>query len=151
MELEIKQIIEKSLPAQVGDVLKKRLIEAESNEAKILDLEDRIKRYAADIKSLTEQVESYGKFQLREKNLFKREQDCLEKERGLEVQLLKHELKTEQDKSKFAQDLAMGLVRNSTYKRSILDTKNGPNGVDNYGNVRYDTHTVNSTETKETE
>lgn len=151
MEHEFKAIIEKNLPAQVGDVLKKRLEQADKDAADLSTArkanEDAVKK----IDDLNKQIADYKKFDERNSALEAREKACEIQERDLKVKTLEYQLQSEKDKTVFAQGLALGLVRNTEFKRTVFDTKNGPEGVDQYGNTRYATHTVNVDEKKTAE
>lgn len=151
MEHEFKAIIEKNLPAQVGDVLKKRLEQADKDAADLSTArkanEDAVKK----IDDLNKQIADYKKFDERNSALEAREKACEIQERDLKVKTLEYQLQSEKDKTVFAQGLALGLVRNTEFKRTVFDTKNGPEGVDQYGNTRYVTHAVNVDEKKTAE
>jgi hypothetical protein len=50
-----------------------------------------------------------------------------QREIGLEVTLLKAELESEKSKSEFGFNVALGLVRNSVFRKSLIDSKTLPN------------------------
>lgn len=147
MENEFKAIIEKNLPAQVGDVLKKRLEQAELDaikvERQIKQLEEKIKT----IDDLQDQIRAYMAFDERNSKLEAREKAVDEQERSLKIKTLEYQLESEKGKTEFTKSVALGLVRNTEYKRSLFDSKDSPAGVDQFGTVRYANATQNSNET----
>lgn len=52
LTLQITKAIEESLPAQTGDILKKRLIKAEADEKRLLELTTQCDEQAGEIKHL---------------------------------------------------------------------------------------------------
>jgi len=149
MEKEIKEIIEKNLPAQVGMVLRERLEKAERDENEIELLLSAASERKEEIAGLKRIISEYQEFDTRNATLEKREKDVSERERQAEIEKLKYELQTEKDKTQFTKDVTMGLVRNTEYKRTLFDTKNGPGGVDQYGNQHHINSSQSSDETKE--
>jgi hypothetical protein len=55
-----------------------------------------------------------------------REKALEQREIGLEVTLLKAELESEKSKSEFGFNVALGLVRNSVFRKSLIDSKTLP-------------------------
>ena len=133
MELEFKAIIEKNLPAQVGDVLKKKLEQADKDAADLSNArranEDAVKK----IEELNKQITDYKKFDERNAALEAREKACDIQERDLKVKTLEYQLQNEKDKTQFSKEVALGLVRNLEYRKNIFDSEiqsgyQGPNG-----------------------
>lgn len=147
MEQEIKAIIEKNLPAQVGDFLKERLIQAEEDAAKVKELQRILDTRAAAIRDLEKQIAYYKKLDERNNTLEAREKIVSDKERNLEIETLKFQLASEKEKSIFSKDVALGLVRNIEYRRSLFDSKNKPY-IDQYGHTQYQNTSQNSDEKK---
>lgn len=94
MEHEFKAIIEKNLPAQVGDVLKKRLEQADKDAADLSTArkanEDAVKK----IDDLNKQIADYKKFDERNSALEAREKACEIQERDLKVKTLEYQLQS---------------------------------------------------------
>lgn len=151
MEQEIQDIIKKNLPEQVGTVLKARLDQAEKDSETVKQQQDAIAKQEQAIKKLQAEISKYMELDTRNAGLDTREKALEIQERDFKVKVLEATVLTEQDKTKFAKDVAMGLVRNTEYRKNIFDTKSGPEGRDNYGNVQYATHTVNADEKKTAE
>jgi hypothetical protein len=148
MKKEINEIIEKNLPAQVGQVLRERLEKADKDEALVSSLRGQIEVLKKDVETGLNTIKKYGEKDSRNNNLDAREKAIKEGEIQLKVDTLEYQLESEKDKTKHAKELAMGLVRNTAYRKELFDTKTGPEGLDQYGNVQYATHTIKATETK---
>lgn len=123
-EQEIQEIIKKNLPAQVGDVLKTRLEQAERDANSVANQREQIISKEATIKELEEQLEKYRKFDIRNDGLDKREVELNKIKHDLDLEILKAELVNEKDKSVFAKSIALGLVRNTEYRKTIFDSEN---------------------------
>lgn len=133
MEQEFKQIIEKNLPAQVGDVLKKRLEQAKEDEAKVTHLEKQVGILNQAVTGLEARIAEYKKLDDRNAAIEAREDACALQERDLKVETLTYKLLAEMEKTQFSKDVALGLVRNTEYRKNIYDSENqggyqGPNG-----------------------
>lgn len=124
MEAEIKAIIEKSLPAQVGEVLKKRLQQAEQDAISVKDLQEQtiiLKKHCTDY---VNEINQYKKLDERNAAIEARERAVIEGERNLQISHLQFQLSAEKSKAEFSRDLAMGLVRNVEYRNSIYSNEN---------------------------
>lgn len=148
MEQEIQEIIKKNLPAQVGEILQKRLEQAESDYRSLQNLKEKMLSLDEQIIRLNEEISKYKAFDSRNSLLEIREKLVSEQERNLKIETLEFQLQAEKEKTQFSKDVALGLVRNTEYKRSFMDNKTVPEGMDQYGNQRYATHTLISEETK---
>lgn len=151
MEAEIKAIIQKNLPAEVGTILKERLEQAEEDAANLEQTREQLKNRDRHVANLESVIEDYKKFDQRNATLEEREKAVSQSERDLKVATLEYQLAAEKDKTAFSQSVTLGLVRNTEYKSVVFDSKSGPDGRDQYGNPLYATHTVNSSETKKAE
>lgn len=148
MKQEIKEIIQKNLPAQVGEVLRETLEQAEKDAEQVKILSENINKKTFEIKNLHYEIEEYRKFDERNQQLEQREKDVANKERNLTIQQLTYELNSEKEKTQFSKDVALGLVRNTEFRKSIFDNTTEPGGKDQYGNQYYVNKTQNSTEKK---
>jgi predicted nucleic acid-binding Zn-ribbon protein len=149
METEIKEIIAKNLPAHVGEVLQQRLIELADLEKSFQDLTAKYDESRKRISELEEKVREYSRHDERNNKLDARENHIEERERNYKIFELTTQLNCEKEKTSIASGLAHSLVRNTEYRKTVFDSKSGPEGRDSYGNTTYATHTVNSTEKSE--
>ena len=78
----------------------------------------------------------------------KREEDLNKEKHNLDLEMLKFQLEVEKDKSVFTKEIALGLVRNTEYRRNIFDNTSEPGGKDQYGLPIYVNKSQHSTETK---
>jgi hypothetical protein len=148
MDIEIKAIIEKNLPAQVGEVLKQRLEQAEKDAATVSFQADSLRQKDRDITALEERTIEYQKFDIRNAELEKREKILEQTERNLKIEKLTYELTAERDKTQFTKDVALGLVRNIEYRKTVFDAISEPHR-DQYGNtIFHDTSKTSNEENK---
>lgn len=151
METEINEIIKKNLPAHVGDVLKERLEKAEKDAKQVEELLADLAAAQLSIKALNEKVSEYVKFNERNAVMEAREKTLDTVERDLKVIALEVQLTAEKDKAEFAKGVAMGLVRNTEYRKQIMESKNVPCGVDQYGATVYGYTNNDNTEISQAE
>jgi hypothetical protein len=83
--------------------------------------------------SRSDKVDKYRQFDSRNSKLEERESKVIEAEREQRVVNLTVQLAAEADKSAFAKQVALGLVRNTEYRKFIYDSETqtgyqGPNG-----------------------
>ena len=121
MEKECKAIIEKHMPEQVGDVLKKRLKQAEEDAIKLKQQNELLVNNNLTITNLEKVISNYKNFDERNSNLEVREKAVAESERNLQIKKLEYELASEKEKTQFSKDVAMGLVRNTEYRKQKVD------------------------------
>lgn len=150
MTEEIKAIIEKNLPAQVGAVLKGVLEQAEKDAVKVKQQEEALVSKTATITGLEKTISDYRKLDERNGTLEGRERKVAEDERNLKIATLEFQLVAEKEKTEFSKSVALGLVRNTEYKRTLFDSQTDPY-KDQYGGTNYQTKTQQSTENKTAE
>lgn len=148
MEAELKAVIEKNLPAQVGDLLQKRLKEADFNIQRLKDANNDLDHKDALIKDLRRQIVNYEKLDERNTLLEAREKAVADEERNQAIATLQYQLAAEKDKTEFSKNVALGLVRNSEYRRTLHDNIGNNGQRDIHGNPIYTNITQNSSETK---
>lgn len=139
LEKEIQESIKKNLPQQVGEVLKQRLEQADKDNAEVKRLINLVEQYTSDKENLEKQIYEYQKFDKRNASLDSREKELETEKNSLELEKLKYQLQSEKDKTTFSQSVALGLVRNIDYRKTIFDTENlgGVPSFDQYGNAHY--------------
>ena len=123
-ELEIQEIIKKNLPQQVGDVLKVRLEQAEKDAKKVLELEDKLNQFQTTINEKQSELSAYKLLDERNSKLDEKEQVLNKKQHDLDLEILQHKFESEKDKSDFAKSIALGLVRNTEFRKSVFDSEN---------------------------
>lgn len=146
MTTEINEIIKKNLPAQVGDMLQERLKIADDSEKTIPSLNDQINKLLKTVSELESRLCSQKEI---DQKIFESDTKKKQLEQDItkfDIGKLTYKLEAEQEKTAFAKEVALGLVRNIEYRRVLSDITSGPDGLDNYGNQRYSTHSQNSTE-----
>jgi hypothetical protein len=154
MKEEIQEIIEKNLPKQVGETLKLRLEKADRDEESVKDLTTVNKLYEGEIEHLKERIVDYEKFDSRNMKLDSREKELNDKERNLKITELTYQLDSEKAKSLHSDAIAMGLVRNTTYRKNVFDNESNTGGGHYDANDNYipaPNITKNTTEDKSEE
>lgn len=137
-EQEIQEVIKKNLPQHVGETLKQRLEQADKDATEVKTLKAQKEHLEKEIKALQTEIEQYRNFDIRNGLLDLREKEIETEKRDLEVEKLKYQLQSEKDKTTFSQNLAMGLVRNTEYKKTIFDSENsGQPVIDGQGYSHY--------------
>lgn len=141
----INEIISNQLPAQVGAVLKSRLEQADVLENENRELKLEIGAKQQKIAELEAEVSKHLSISNRESDLTKKEADISERERNAEIEALKMKLECSESNTKFARDVALGLVRNTSYRKNIFDSEViGQPVTDGNGHVYYPTPTSKS-------
>ncbi len=117
---DISDAIEKQLPAAVGEVLRARLEQADKDAKLAATQKDRIAELLRENTQLQNRVDARDAQLKAHGDLAKRETELAERERNLRVTMLEGQLAAAHDKTKFAQDVALGLVRNVEYRHSVF-------------------------------
>lgn len=156
LQKEILESVNKHLPEQVAGVLKERLTTLEQIE---IDHQDLLKEYeilVSKYKDLKEKEDRFNNLDkidldLRNANTVLKKKE-FEFENNKRIFELTTQLNAEKESKNFAQDLAMGLVRNTDYKKTTLSNGNtlGP-GFDHYGNRESSDHSNSETITQSAE
>lgn len=123
MKDEINAIIEKNLPAQVGEALKKRLEQADNDAAKISVMTEQVKSERETSDSLRAEIREYEKFNDRNAALDKREKDLAERERLQEVTELKTQVVEANKRADMVVNFTSGLVRNTDFRRTVFNNE----------------------------
>jgi hypothetical protein len=120
---EILEAINKDLPNQLGSVLKEKLNENETlmseNKNLIKEL-DGLNKALKEYEALGRKEESLDK---RELILNQKEEELKELKRNIEIEKLTYQLNNEKDKVQFTKDVALGLVRNSEFRKTINNNR----------------------------
>ncbi len=160
---QLQAIVTESLPNHVGEALQKRLKVADDLEIVVEDhlktikhKEELIEKKDDKIRRLEETISAHNDITVREREVQKREKDADKREMEAELDKVKYQLASEKEKSQFTKEVALGLVRNTTFRKTVFDSENQapyqvPNGQ--YGSTMvYPTplnKSLNETETEE--
>lgn len=121
--LEINKAIEKDLPNQVGENLRKILEQGKQDADKVIQLTRVNQNQLETIGRHEATIKEYQKFDSRNAELEAREKAVKDKETQQKIDELTYQLAAEKDKTTFSQNVAMGLVRNTEYRKSIFDSE----------------------------
>lgn len=123
---QIQAAIDKDLPKQVGDSLKKRLEEADETERKLELATSDIKEAIDKILYLKEKISVLEDLKIEKEDLDRKTKDLEKRENDLKITVLTSQLESEKEKSKFGFDVALGLVRNTEFRKSLSGFSHGP-------------------------
>jgi len=152
LEDEIKIAIEKNLSAEVGKTLKVVLEKAEKDAEQVGQLSKQVEALKNTLLESQAELRKHEQLDLRMKSVEDAEKKNTQDALKIKTDTLEYQLETEKDKTKFVTGVAMGLVRNTEFRRSLFDNAVDFNAaVDQYGNHIPITRTQNSTETNTTE
>lgn len=146
---KIEDAIKESMPSKVGDELKKLLEQGKNDAAKVIHLTNQNIDLSRTIDLLNTKINEYAKLDERNSALEARENKVIEDEREIKLKTLQYQLDAEKEKTQFSKEVALGLVRNTEYRRKLYDNTTEPDGKDQYGNVMYTNKTQNSEETNQ--
>lgn len=136
---KLEELIAKNLPEQTGATLRKVLEKAEKDAKEVERLSKLAEEQTTTIDKLNSRLRS-------QEELDKLAQDLAAKEKEIDDKIYKQELfelttklAAETSKTVHATNVAMGLVRNSVYRKSMFDSENvGDYPVfDGQGNAHY--------------
>ncbi len=131
---EIQEAIKKSLPSQVGEELNKLIEQGKRDAEEVKMLNTACENSRKIIDELNGKITEYQKFDERNSKLTEREQAVSESEIKLKIETLTYQLAAEKEKTEFSKNVALGLVRNTSYRKQIFDSENqqgyaGQNGI----------------------
>ena len=132
LDQEIKQIIEKSLPSQVGKVLSERLETADKDANKVIHLNKLTKELRDEINGLKDMAKVHRDLVNRETLLRAGLAKLTEDKNNLAVTLLTTRLEESEKRADMVMDFTNQLMRNTIARKKILDSEN---------QVPYDTNT----------
>lgn len=120
---DIQEAIAKNLPAAVGAELQKQLVLGENAIAKNVSYENELNEKEAEIKSLRKDLAKHAALDIREAAIDKVEKELAVGQAAMQVEKLAHQLEVQQEKTKFVTEVAMGLVRNTEYRKTVFDSE----------------------------
>ncbi len=148
---KIQEAIKESLPSQIGDELKKLIEQGKADAQEVKSLIIACENNRKTIDELNTKLSEYRKLDDRNTAIEAREKAAEVAERKTEIEKLTYQLSSEKEKTEFSKSVALGLVRNIEYRRSLMDNTHEPCGKDQYGNAQYQNKTQNSNETTKAE
>ena len=137
MNEEIKSIIEKNLPKQVGDTLREVLEQGQKDAEKVKSLLEDASNRDNTIERLTKEVNAYKETERLYNDLLRREALLAEGQRNLRITLLEFQNKELEKRSADMLSLVATLVKNPRAIELINQNQYGTNGYpDQYGGER---------------
>lgn len=134
IKTEMQEIIKKNLPAEVGEVLKERLAQADKNAIELESKKAQIETLIGNQNALNKRIDEYVKLNERNARLDERENLIEARERQAKVTELEIMLAEANKRADIVVDFTKGLVRNTSFRESVYHnrTKDGyydTNGV----------------------
>jgi hypothetical protein len=119
---DITDAIERNLPTSVGSVLQEVLKKAQLDAAKVVSLQSEVtcirdanKKHIDAIRELEDRLKAHRELSARKAALDVREN-------RLELYEARIQLESSRENTKFARDVALGLVRNLEYRSNVHET-----------------------------
>jgi vacuolar-type H+-ATPase subunit I/STV1 len=119
LHTEINESIKKNLPQQVGENLKKELARLARLEDDNIALKESVKVKNERIKDLEKRQLELNEELTQYEAMEQREHEVEQAEMKLNTDRLEYQLKAEKEKTEHAMAVAMGLVRNTEYRKSM--------------------------------
>lgn len=132
--LDIQTAIEKNLSAEVGEILKRRLEQAESDSKKVIDLRQLVEGLKNQVENLQNQVKSQEAIEQRIAVAQAAERAAL----GATTLKAIVELKEAHAKERVAdmRSIVLAVFANNQFKYTTMENGSLPGGCDQYGNPR---------------
>lgn len=151
---ELQELYEKHLPNQIGVALKRKLEQAEKDAAELSSLKQVHEKLQKENESLVNELKQHKSIDEKLAEIETKSKEVEEREKKIGIDELKYQLAAEKEKTQFTRDVAMGLVRNVEYRKTIFDSENvfhggyhDPNG--NWVNPQNSNTVKNFSETEE--
>lgn len=119
MEQEIKDIIAKNLPHHVGEVLKVRLAKADADAYEVERLESQLTEREESIRKLTILNRELSVKVLSEEALTGREKAVEDRERNLEIEILKLKLEESERRNSIGTQLVQMVFKSPVYRKHV--------------------------------
>lgn len=121
LEKDLQEALTKHLPQATSDALQERLRQADVDAATVVRQKEQLTTLNTQLNDLQNKLDIAKEELKKHGELSARETAVAEKERNADIAALKVQLEASQSNTKFAQDVAMGLVRNTEYRRNAFD------------------------------
>jgi hypothetical protein len=131
MEQEIKDIISKNLPEQVGTILKDRLHQAEQDAEYIVLLERKLSERDAEIKTLYSTISDYKSMNIHKEHLDRLQEELDKRERAIILEVTNIKLEEAIKRSDATYRLVEHIFRSPVVKKQIMNETFG--SYDNQG------------------
>lgn len=145
LEQEIKDAIAKQLPAQVGDVLRSRLEQAQKDAEDLSVVKDRFEVLRNENAELRKQLARESAKLLAHGELEKREAEVTKRENKLAVELAEARAKNSETSTAALFNLMQIVFKNPTIKEQVFGSIGGHSGNN------YQAQATNETRTREIE
>lgn len=150
MDKEILEIIDKNMPAMVGEALKARLQQADEDKAQLAHTTKLYKEKCETIRDLEAQKDKLREALNKHVELEKREDAVREREIKQEVELLKVQIEAQKRIASAGWEFLNTLAKNPTVKESVYRSIHNGSTYNNGGTQYYPTGD-SETRTTETE
>jgi uncharacterized protein involved in exopolysaccharide biosynthesis len=121
MEKELKEIIDKNLPAQVGERLQSRLAEIPKLESEKASIQGRVDGLTKELVSVNQQVQVLKHLNGKEQEIAAKELEVNEGLRNQEIDILKVRLEESEKRVKEMHGLVMTVFKSPVYRKSYMN------------------------------
>lgn len=122
---ELQEAINKNLPSMVGEQLVKRLDEADRDRTELQAAKALTARQAQTNGELLQHLKEAQEALAKHTEIDVRETAIKDRERLAEAAELRTRLDCAEKSAQFARDVALGLVRNTEFRRDVFNSNNG--------------------------
>lgn len=122
LQMKIQEAIEKDMPKQVGENLKKLLEEGEKAKERLLKLEKNFELAQENFNKLEAENRKLLALKNRAEELEEKADGLEAKERALEIEILKIKLAESEKRADMVNQYTQGLVRNTSFRKKIFDS-----------------------------
>lgn len=150
---DLNASIEKNLPAQIGEVLRKRLQQAEIDAKKVTSLTEDVKYYQETLDAVNKKLVSQQELERKEENVAAKLLDLDTRERNIKIQILETQLTEANKRADISKELVTLVFKNPTYKTTEFNSinKNVPYNTSGYTQYNNESTSESKTTTKETD
>ena len=128
---DIKKAITDNLPMAAGELLKKRLEQADLDSAELVRQKKEFTKLTQDNLTLTNRVIELDSKLAAHSALDKREAELNKRAHDLDLEILNVKLSEANSSKEFTKQVALGLVRNTEYRSSVFDSVSGKSVMSN--------------------
>lgn len=154
LEAELKDLIAKHLPQQVGEALKQRLADADRDKSLLVNTTKDLEQAKKQLEDAQWQVRRAGNLDTREKELRVLELQLESEKRALDLTVTQIRLEQAEKRADMVMEFTRVLVKSPEVKTSVFGTNGAVGGIvrnNGYDSVQSVPSPVSYTETKTTE
>lgn len=122
IQIELNEVIKKNLPQAMGEVLRKRLEQADKDAADVAKLTESSDRLQVAYRNLSDQLQAAEEKLKIHKTLDDRHAELNSRELRLDMAILQIKLDEMTKSRDFAASVTMGLVKNTEFRKTVFES-----------------------------